>query len=73
MTMIDGLIQLLEEKHGKKLDLENEIYYLFLDGGLFTIYYDEDEKSMQACVEMLPNDKTFVYFSNTDINKLVWQ
>lgn len=69
--MIDGLVKLLEEKHGKKLDLENETYYLFLKGGLFSLYYDADEKSIKAVMEMLDDESTFVYFSNVDMNDII--
>lgn len=69
--MIDTLIKLLEEKHGK-LDLENDVYFLFLKGGLFSIYLDEDEKEIKISVEMLPKDRTFVYSSDLDMDTLEW-
>lgn len=69
--MINALIQLLEEKHGK-LDVENDVYFLFLKGGLFSIWFDEDEKEVKISVEMLPNDHTFVYSSDMDITEIGW-
>jgi|GraSoiStandDraft_43_1057313.scaffolds.fasta_scaffold824367_2 hypothetical protein len=71
MGLVDKLIKVLEEKHGKELDIKNDVYYLFLNGGLFSLYYDEDEKSIKVNVEFLPEDNTFVYFSDEDIEKLV--
>lgn len=71
MKMVNSLMELLQEKHGKDLDLENDVYYLFLKGGLFSIYYDEDEKTMKVNVEYLPKENTFVYFDEQEIEGLV--
>lgn len=68
---IEKLIKLLKEKHGKDLDLKNDVYYLFVKGALFSIYLDEEEKEIKVNVEFLPEDKTFVYFSDEDINDLL--
>ncbi|GIP63324.1 hypothetical protein J32TS6_18790 [Virgibacillus pantothenticus] len=69
--MLDKLIELLKEKHGKKLDLNNDVYYLFLNGGLFTIYLDDEEKELKVQVEFLPVNNTFVYFSEESITTLL--
>ncbi|MGM0846933.1 MAG: hypothetical protein ACQEUT_18395 [Bacillota bacterium] len=69
--MIDKLTELLKEKHGDSLDLKNDVYYLFLKGGLFSLYYDEDEKTIKVDVEFLPEENTFVYFDDQELEKLL--
>lgn len=71
MNIVDTLIKILKEKHGKDLDLKNDVYYLFLKGGLFSLYFDEDEKSIKVDVEFLPEENTFVYFSDEELEKLM--
>jgi hypothetical protein len=71
MKVVDKLTLLLKEKHGRKLDLKNDVYYLFLKGGVFSLYYDEDEKTVKVNVEFLPEDNTFVYFDDTDLESLM--
>lgn len=70
MDVVEVLTKLLKEKHGD-LDLKNDVYYLFLKGGMFSLYYDEDEKSIKVNVEFLPYDNTFVYFSDEELDKLM--
>jgi hypothetical protein len=67
MKMIDNFLELLRAKHGKDLDLEKDVYFLFLKGGLFSIYYDPDEDKVQMTIEMLPYDHTYVYYSDMDL------
>jgi type IV secretory pathway VirB4 component len=69
--MVDELIELLKKKHGKDLNLKEDVYYLFLKGGLFSLYYDEDEKTVKVGVEFLPEDNTFVYFDEQELNSLI--
>lgn len=69
--MLDKIIALLKEKHGKDLDLRKDVYYLFMKGGMFSIYYDEDEKTIKVNVEMLPEENTFVYMSDENIEDLL--
>ncbi|KYC64702.1 hypothetical protein B4098_3395 [Heyndrickxia coagulans] len=71
MKMVDKLIELLKKKHGKELNLKDDVYYLFLKGGLFSLYYDEDEKKVKVEVEYLPDDNTFVYFSDEELDTLM--
>mgnify|MGYP001453087553 CR=1 FL=1 len=71
MDIVNTLIKILKEKHGKDLDLENDVYYLFLKGGLFSLYFDQDEKSIKVDVEFLPEENTFVYFSDEELEKLM--
>jgi hypothetical protein len=68
---IDKLTELLKEKHGKDLDLKNNVYYLFLKGGLFSLWYDEDEKTIKVNVEFLSDENTFVYFGDEDLEELL--
>jgi hypothetical protein len=68
---IDKLTELLKEKHGKDLDIKNEVYYLFLKGGLFSVWYDEDERQIKVNVEFLPEEKTFIYFSDKELEDLL--
>lgn len=65
--MVDKLIKLLKEKHGKELDLQNQVYYLFFKDGLFSLYLDEDTKTLKVEVDFLPEDNTFVYASEDSI------
>lgn len=71
MDLVEQLIKLLKEKHGKDLDLSKDVYYLFLKGGVFSLYYDEEGKSLKVDVELLPEDSTFVYFSDKEIEKIL--
>jgi len=73
MELTNELIRLLKEKHGKDLDLENEVYYLFLQGGLFSLYMDDDDdgKTLKVGVEFLPVDGTHVYFSDESLENLM--
>lgn len=67
MEMVNKLTEILKEKHGDKLNLKEDVYYLFLKGGLFTLYFDEDEKTVKVGVEFLPEESTFVYHSEENI------
>lgn len=69
--MVDNLIKLLEEKHGQKVNLkEGEVHYLFLKDGLFSVYLDEDTKTVKVNIEFLPEEKTFVYHSEKTLADL---
>lgn len=68
---VDKLIKLLEEMHGKKLDLENDVYYLFLEDGLFSLYIEEDTKTLKVEVDFLPPNNTFVYNSKQKLEDLL--
>jgi hypothetical protein len=67
---IERLTELLKEKHGK-LSIKDDVYYLFLKDGLFSVWYDEDEKQIKVNVEFLPEENTFVYFSEKSIEDLL--
>lgn len=69
--MINNLMDLLKAKHDGDLDLENNVYYLFLKDGLFSIYYDEDEKTVKANIEYLPQENTFIYFDSQKLDDLI--
>jgi hypothetical protein len=67
---IEKLTKLLEEKHGE-INVKDDVYYLFLKDGLFSVWYDEDEKQLKVNVEFLPEENTFVYFSEKSIEDLL--
>lgn len=70
--MVDKLIELLKEKHGRELDLKNgEVHYLFLKNGVFSIYLEEDTKTVKVDVEFLPEEKTFIYHSDESLHDLI--
>lgn len=70
--MVGKLVEILEEKHGGKLDLKNgNMHYLFLKDGLFSVYLEEDTNTIKADVEFLPVDKTFVYHSDETLEELL--
>lgn len=69
MDLVDVLTKLLKEKHGKDLNLKDDVYYLFLKGGLFSLYFDVDDKSIKVNIEFLPDENTFVYFSDEELEK----
>ncbi|MCD7034320.1 hypothetical protein LRR81_08740 [Metabacillus sp. GX 13764] len=69
--MTDKLVRLLQEKHGKDLNLKENVYYLFLKGGLFALYYDEDEKTVKVDIDFLPEANTFVYFDEQELEALI--
>lgn len=71
MDFVETLTKIIKEKHGKDLDLKNDVYYLFLKNGLFSLYFDEDENSLKVNVEFLPEENTFVYFSDEDLEELI--
>jgi hypothetical protein len=67
---IEKLTKLLEEKHGK-INIKDDVYYLFLKDGLFSVWYGEDEKQLKVNVDFLPEENTFVYFSEKSIEDLL--
>ncbi len=70
--MLDKVLKLLEEKHGKKPDLkEGEVFYLFLGDGLFSLYLEEDTKTLKVDVEFLDREKTFIYFGEEKLEDLM--
>lgn len=71
MNDVSKLIELLKEIHGKDLDIQNEIYYLFFKDGLFQLWFDDDEKTLKVEVEFLPENKTFVYQSDKKLEDLL--
>ena len=71
MDFVETLMKILKEKHGKDLDLTSDVYYLFLKDGLFSLYFDEDENSLKVNVEFLPEENTFIYFSDEELEKLM--
>jgi hypothetical protein len=70
MKLVDRLIENIESKHGK-MNLKEDVYYLFLPDGLFTLYYDEDEKTIKVNVEFLPEEKTYVYYTDARLSELM--
>jgi len=71
MNDVPKLIELLKEMHGKDLDVQNEIYYLFFKDGLFQLWFDDEEKTLKVDVEFLTEGKTFVYQSDKKMNDLL--
>ncbi|GEM00866.1 hypothetical protein SAMN05421839_10226 [Halolactibacillus halophilus] len=65
-----NILALLKEKHGEKLDLKNDVYYLFLEDAVVCVYFDEDEKSIKVEIEILP-ETTFVYYSTKNLDSLI--
>jgi hypothetical protein len=47
------------------------VYYLFLKGGVFSLWRDDDKKQIQVGIEFLPEENTFVYFADEDIEDLL--
>jgi hypothetical protein len=62
--MHNKIIKLIKEKHGDKLNLKDDVYYLILKDAVISLYYDEDTKTIKIDVEATPEEKTFVYFEN---------
>lgn len=64
MVVHNKIFELIKKQHGLDvdMDLKNEVYYLFLKDAEVSLWYDEDEKTIKINVEMLPEEKTFVYF-----------
>lgn len=71
MNLADKLIKLLKEKHGQELNLQEEIYYLFLKDGLFTLWLDQDTKTLKVEVEFQDEDARFVYMSDEKLEDLL--
>lgn len=71
MDFIETLMKLLKEKHGEDLNLTNDVYYLFFKDGLFSLSFDEDENSLKVNVEFLPEENTFVYFCDENLEELI--
>jgi hypothetical protein len=69
--MLEKVIEILEQKHGKKLNIKEDIYYLFFKDAVFSLYYDENEKTLQCEIEMVTEEKTFVYYSDKSIENLI--
>lgn len=66
-TFLTKVIDLLTEQHGKSLDLQNEVYYLFLEDGMVSVYLD-DQDQLKVDVECL--DEYHVYESNIQLKDL---
>jgi hypothetical protein len=68
---MDKIIEKLKFFHGDKLNIRDDVYYLFLKDAIVSVYYDDDEKRIKVDIEMLPEENTFVYFSKNSINDLI--
>jgi len=64
--LTEKLFAELKKQHGEHLDLKNHSYYLFFKDGLFTVYFDEDEKTIKVEINML-GDSGRVYFTDKKI------
>lgn len=69
MNSINSLLEELTRLHGRKLDFEKHHYFLFLEDGVFDIYYCHDDKEMK--VEVTLTDNTKVYYSDKRIIDLM--
>ena len=70
---MDKLIELLKERHGGALDFKDgQVYYLFLQDGLFSVYLEEDTKTLKVDIEVLPEGNTFIYHSLERLEGLVY-
>lgn len=71
--MIGPLVKKLTELHGvDKLPVKDgEKYFLYFNDGLFTFYYDEDELTIKAEVELHDEGKAFVYEVDDSIESFI--
>lgn len=66
------LLELLKEKHGGDLKLDNyQSYYLFLKDGLLTVYLDQDTKTLKVELEMLEENEVYIYHSDEKLENLI--
>lgn len=68
--MHNNVLSLLKEKHGEKLDLKNDVYYLFLKDAVVCVYVEEEANSIKIEIDTLP-ETTFVYYSNVTLKSLI--
>lgn len=69
MNLLDKLLEELREKNDGELDLENNHYYLFLEDGVFDIFFDDDEGELKT--EITFSDGVKALQSDLNIEKLM--
>ena len=70
--MLEPLVKILKEKHGEDLNFkEGHVYYLFFKDGLFSVYLDEETKTLKVEIEALPEGATFIYHSDESLMKYI--
>lgn len=67
--LLEFLLNELKEKHGEELDLAEHHYFLFLDGGVFDIYLDQDEKEIKVNIQL--SDGVKVYYSSKKLEEIM--
>jgi len=69
--LVTALMNELVAKHGSQLDLKNEHYTMICSDGVFTLYLDQEEKSLKVNIELTETPKC--YFSELSISELMEQ
>lgn len=69
--LLTALMNELVTKHGAELDLKNDHYTLVCSDGVFTLYLDQDEKSLKVNIELTETPKC--YFSDLSLSELMEQ
>lgn len=67
--LLSALITELKEKHGEELDLGKHHYFLFLEGGVFDVYLDQDEKEIKVNIQL--SDGVKVYHSTKNLEEMM--
>lgn len=62
MDITDELFRELKAKHGENLNLKDHHYFLFYQDGLFEVYLDEEESTINVEVKAM-GDSAKVYFT----------
>jgi predicted nucleotidyltransferase len=71
MLTAKKIMEILKEKHGKDLNIKDDVYYLFLKGAVACIYLDEDTKTLKVDFDFLPEDNTFIYHTDISVDDLL--
>lgn len=69
---MDKIIELLKEKHGGKLELNDyQSYHLFLKDGVVTAFLDQDTKTLKIEMEFLEEGQIYIYHSDERLEDLI--
>jgi len=68
MVLLDKLFEELKEVCLKEIDLNNKHYFLFFEDGVFTVYFDEDDKEMKVDVQF--SDGIEVYHTKAKLEDI---
>lgn len=61
--MLEEILELIEAQHGELNFKDGEDYFLFIEGAVINISYDEEVEALIVDVTETNPEKTYVYFN----------